>query len=96
MELLVCNKIINLDLSVKAVFKKVWLLTQSNPGNIMKIVYRMRGLLGEATEDIIDHLTCEPEVIDNEEKFKVFFCYDIKLFNYVWNLSNTNLLNLNE
>jgi E3 ubiquitin-protein ligase UBR4 len=56
MELLVSNKIISLDLAVRDVYKKVWLAETSNENEPMKIVYRMTGLSGDATEDIIDNL----------------------------------------
>ena len=56
MELLVNNKIISLDLAVRAVYKKVWLAEASNEHEAMKIVYRMTGLSGDATEDRIDNL----------------------------------------
>uniref|UniRef100_A0A673KP75 E3 ubiquitin-protein ligase UBR4 n=1 Tax=Sinocyclocheilus rhinocerous TaxID=307959 RepID=A0A673KP75_9TELE len=54
MELLVNNKIISLDLSVVEVYKKVWCPT--NEGEPMRIIYRMRGLLGDATEEFIESL----------------------------------------
>ena len=56
MELLVNNKIISLDLAVRDVHKKVWLSEALNEHEAMKIVYRMTGLSGDATEDIIDNL----------------------------------------
>ena len=71
MELLVFNKIISLDLNVKDVYQKLWLLSQPAPGNIMRVVYRMRGLLGEATEDMVDSFAKGEEEINNEEKFQV-------------------------
>lgn len=49
MELLVSNKIINLDLLVKDIYKNIW-LKNGGDRDTMKIVYRMRGLLGDATE----------------------------------------------
>lgn len=49
MELLVSNKIINLDLLVIEIYKKIW-LKNAGDRDTMKIVYRMRGLLGDATE----------------------------------------------
>ncbi len=59
MELLVNNKIISLDLSVRDVFKKVWQSSNAAAAAAdnepMKIVYRMTGLSGDATEDIIDN-----------------------------------------
>ena len=63
MELLVNNKIISLDLPVKDVFQKVWLpVAQENEP--MRIIYRMRGLLGDATEEFIENLAAK----DNEDK----------------------------
>ena len=56
MELLVNNKIISLDLAVRDVHKKVWLSEALNEHEAIKIVYRMTGLSGDATEDIIDNL----------------------------------------
>ena len=56
MELLVNNKIISLDLAVRDVHKKVWLSEALNEHEAIKIVYRMAGLSGDATEDIIDNL----------------------------------------
>ena len=56
MELLVNNKIISLDLAVKDVFKKVWLSEVLSEHEPMRVVYRMTGLSGDATEDIIDNL----------------------------------------
>nr|XP_006813905.1 PREDICTED: E3 ubiquitin-protein ligase UBR4 [Saccoglossus kowalevskii] len=71
MELLVQNKIISLDLPVKEVYKKIW--CQENEGEPMRIVYRMRGLLGDATEDIVDSLdnTKGDEEVDNEAVYKM-------------------------
>ena len=38
----------------------------------MRVVYRMRGLLGDATEDMVDSLdTNNDDEIDNEEVFKM-------------------------
>ena len=64
MELLVANKIINLNLSVRDVYKKVWLTSlppvppsptpASSEQQTMHVIYRMRGLLGDATEDILE------------------------------------------
>ncbi len=56
MELLVNNKIIALDLTVRDVYKKVWLAEVLSEHEPMRIVYRMTGLSGDATEDIIDNL----------------------------------------
>lgn len=56
MELLVNNKIISLDLPVEDVFKRIWLSDGHDAKDAMKVVYRMRGLLGDATEDMIENL----------------------------------------
>lgn len=64
MELLVNNKIVHLDLKLADVYKKIWL--QQHDNNVpMRIIYRMRGLLGEATEEFIERLTEEDQ---NEEE----------------------------
>ncbi|GAB6031468.1 hypothetical protein CHUAL_009237 [Chamberlinius hualienensis] len=70
MELLVNNKIISLDLPVKEVYKKVWIVENAE-GDPMRIVYRMRGLLGDATEEFIESLDARnSEEINSEEVFK--------------------------
>ncbi|KAF3820259.1 hypothetical protein GH733_015768 [Mirounga leonina] len=70
MELLVNNKIISLDLPVAEVYKKVWCTT--NEGEPMRIVYRMRGLLGDATEEFIESLdSTTDEEEDEEEVYKM-------------------------
>ncbi|XP_071948294.1 E3 ubiquitin-protein ligase UBR4-like isoform X1 [Antedon mediterranea] len=70
MELLVSNKIISLDLPVKEVYKKIW--CHDNEGEPMRIVYRMRGLLGDATEEFIETLdSSKDEEADDEEIYKM-------------------------
>merc|ERR1719370_363076 len=54
-ELLVNNRIISLDLPVKEVYQKVW-LAEAGEGEPMRVVYRMRGLLGDATEEFLERL----------------------------------------
>uniref|UniRef100_A0A7I5E6H0 UBR-type domain-containing protein n=1 Tax=Haemonchus contortus TaxID=6289 RepID=A0A7I5E6H0_HAECO len=54
MELLVNNQIISLSLPVRAVYDKLW--KKANPGQPMVIVYRMRGLLGDAVESFVSTL----------------------------------------
>jgi len=49
------NKIISLDLAVKDVYQRVW-LQDAQEGEPMRIIYRMRGLLGDATEEFIENL----------------------------------------
>ncbi|XP_050389975.2 E3 ubiquitin-protein ligase UBR4 [Patella vulgata] len=71
MELLVNKKIISLDLPVKEVYKKIW-LPDHGEGEPMPIIYRMRGLLGDATEDMVNSLVSSSEEdIDKEEVFKM-------------------------
>ena len=71
MELLVHNKIISLDLPVKEVYKKVW-LAEGGERDAMRIVYRMRGLLGDATEEFIETLNAKTqEAVDNEQKYRM-------------------------
>lgn len=60
MELLVTNRIISLDLPVDQVYKKIWCSSDNKSSKEpMKIIYRMRGLLGDATEDMIENLDSE-------------------------------------
>lgn len=71
MELLVNNKIISLDLHVKDVYKKVW-LAEGGDRDAMRIVYRMRGLLGDATEEFVETLKNKrKEQVDTEELYRM-------------------------
>lgn len=71
MELLVHNKIISLDLPVKEVYKKVW-LSEGGERDTMRIVYRMRGLMGDATEEFIETLNNKStEEVDNEALYRM-------------------------
>ncbi|XP_066993474.2 E3 ubiquitin-protein ligase UBR4 [Anabrus simplex] len=71
MELLVNNKIISLDLPVREVFKKVW-VAEGGEGDAMRVVYRMRGLLGDATEEFVETLDAKSEQeVNNEEAYKM-------------------------
>ncbi|KAG8222860.1 hypothetical protein J437_LFUL003505 [Ladona fulva] len=71
MELLVNNKIISLDLPVREVYKKVW-LGEGGEGEVMRVVYRMRGLLGDATEEFVERLDAQTEAtLDNEEVYRM-------------------------
>lgn len=45
----------SLDLSLEDVYRKVWMPRHSE-GEPMKVIYRLRGLLGDATEDMIESL----------------------------------------
>ena len=69
MELLVARKIISLDLSVQQVFEQVWIPYQQQQGAIpmdgaaatstvppMRIIYRLAGLDGEATEEVVEEV----------------------------------------
>ncbi|KAF7280363.1 hypothetical protein GWI33_006135 [Rhynchophorus ferrugineus] len=70
MELLVNNKIMSLDLPVKDVYKKIWLAEGDH--DAMRVVYRMRGLLGDATEEFIETLDNKGQnAVDNEEVYKM-------------------------
>src|SRR5690606_35685872 len=79
MELLVHNKIIKLDLTIRQVYEQVWkkgladAALNSSTGNApsyiienspMVVVFRLQGLDGEATEEIVDRL----EDTDKEER----------------------------
>ncbi|XP_047102506.1 protein purity of essence [Schistocerca piceifrons] len=66
MELLVNNKIISLDLPVREVYKKVW-VAEGGEGDAMRVVYRMRGLLGDATEEFVETLDAKSEQEVNDE-----------------------------
>jgi len=71
MELLVSNKIISLDLPVRDVFYRVW-VPENHESDAMRIVYRMRGLLGDATEEFIERLDSrECEEVDDEQAYKM-------------------------
>lgn len=69
MELLVKNKIISLDLPVKEVYKKIWCKDPGDADKPMRVLYRMRGLLGEATEDMIQSLDSTDGEKDDEEVY---------------------------
>lgn len=71
MELLVNNKIMSLDLPVVEVYKKVW-LAEGGDHEAMRVIYRMRGLLGDATEEFVETLTNKSQsAVDNEEVYKM-------------------------
>ncbi|KAJ8682718.1 hypothetical protein QAD02_018510 [Eretmocerus hayati] len=71
MELLVNNKIISLDLPVREVYKKIWVL-EGGECDAMRVVYRMRGLLGDATEEFVETLNANSEQeVNNEEVYKM-------------------------
>ncbi|KAK0172054.1 hypothetical protein PV328_005423 [Microctonus aethiopoides] len=71
MELLVNNKIISLDLAVREVYKKIW-VHEGGECDAMRVVYRMRGLLGDATEEFVETLNVSSEKeINNEEVYKM-------------------------
>lgn len=71
MELLVNNKIISLDLNVKDVYKKIW-LAEGGERDAMRIVYRMRGLLGDATEEFVETLhNKSQEEVDTEQLYRL-------------------------
>lgn len=69
MELLVMDKIISLDLPVKDVYRKIW-CAENNESHPMLIVYRMRGLMGDATEEFIENLDLKN--VENENVEEVY------------------------
>ncbi|KYQ89094.1 hypothetical protein DLAC_10325 [Tieghemostelium lacteum] len=77
MELLVDNKIIKLDLPIKKVYEQVWRRSQAvqRSGDMnmpMSVIYRLQGLDGEATEEIIENLPdSQSEEKDPEEEFEI-------------------------
>lgn len=53
------------------VYKKIW-VSEGGEGDVMRVVYRMRGLLGDATEEFVETLTAKSEQeVDNEEVYKM-------------------------
>ncbi|XP_042144242.1 E3 ubiquitin-protein ligase UBR4-like isoform X1 [Ixodes scapularis] len=71
MELLVCNKIMSLDLPVKDVYRKVW-CPENGEAEAMRVVYRMRGLLGDATEEFVESLEAkDSQQVDEEEMYRL-------------------------
>ncbi len=87
MELLVNNKIISLDLPVKDVYQKVWLPeVMAAGGGIheglepMRIIYRMRGLLGDATEEFIE--TLENKESEDQVKKVLLFRGVLQLYRF--------------
>lgn len=71
MELLVNNKIVSLDLPVAQVYRKVW-AGDGGDGDVMRIIYRMRGLLGDATEEFIENLDPKKEEeVNNEQVYRM-------------------------
>lgn len=71
MELLTLNRIISLDLPVADVYRKLW-LAEGGERDTMRIVYRMRGLLGDATEEFIETLNNKStEEVDNEALYRM-------------------------
>nr|CAD7428756.1 unnamed protein product [Timema monikensis] len=98
MELLVNNKIISLDLPVREVYKKVW-VSEGGEGDAMRVVYRMRGLLGDATEEFVETLDAKSEQeVNNEVVYKMAnipynnYCSTANVASY--NLRNTLMLRM--
>lgn len=71
MELLVSGKIISLDLPVKDVYKHVW-MASGGDRDTMRIVYRIRGLSGDATEEFVETLKpIKGQEEDNEQIYRM-------------------------
>lgn len=75
MELLVENRIISLDLPVAEVYKRIWLgLGKHEAREPMRIMYRMRGLLGDATEEFVQTFPSDEQTADQqnpEEQYRL-------------------------
>jgi hypothetical protein len=53
------------------VYRKVW-AGDGGDGDVMRIVYRMRGLLGDATEEFIENLDPKKEEeVNNEQVYRM-------------------------
>lgn len=53
------------------VYKKVW-LAENSESDAMRVVYRMRGLLGDATEEFVETLDKKKEEdVDNEQVYRM-------------------------
>uniref|UniRef100_A0A1I7UEM6 E3_UbLigase_R4 domain-containing protein n=1 Tax=Caenorhabditis tropicalis TaxID=1561998 RepID=A0A1I7UEM6_9PELO len=65
MELLVNGNIISLSLSVREVYDRLW--KRNNSGAPMLIVYRMRGLMGDAVETFIESFGVAENSGDDEQ-----------------------------
>ncbi|CAD6199759.1 unnamed protein product [Caenorhabditis auriculariae] len=74
MELLVNNMIISLSLSTRAVYEKIW--RRAHPGHPMIVIYRMRGLLGDAVETFVSSLgeVCGEDGDEDEALAKITKC----------------------
>jgi len=67
---LVNNKIISLDLGLRDVYKRVWL--GEGEADAMRVVYRTRGLLGDATEEFVETLADkDTTAVDHEQRYKM-------------------------
>nr|ACI48997.1 hypothetical protein Cbre_JD01.004 [Caenorhabditis brenneri] len=66
MELLVSGNIISLSLSVREVYDRLW--KRTNNGAPMLIVYRMRGLMGDAVETFIENFGVAENSDDDEQE----------------------------
>jgi E3 ubiquitin-protein ligase UBR4 len=70
LELLVRNKIINMNLDIDKVYEQVW---RQNPDDStpMDVIFRFQGVDGEATEDVVDTLDVDNEDANLDEKCKI-------------------------
>lgn len=48
-------------------YKKIW-VAEGGEGDAMRVVYRMRGLLGDATEEFVETLVAKNEQETNDEE----------------------------
>lgn len=59
-----------IDFLIK-VYRKVW-AGDGGDGDVMRIIYRMRGLLGDATEEFIENLDPKKEEeVNNEQVYRM-------------------------
>lgn len=57
--------------TVFQIFSQVW-LAEGGEVESMRVVYRMRGLLGDATEEFVETLNNKSQAtVDNEEVYKM-------------------------
>jgi len=78
MELLVANQIIEPPLSIELVHKKIWIPHLTKDGKVpshlppMRVIFRLAGLDGEATEDRVEYLEDGDKTEkDPETKYKI-------------------------
>merc|ERR1712241_630612 len=72
--MLINDRIVDLELPIEGVYDEIWKQMDDYYGDnsSMVVVYRIRGLGGEATEDVISELPAEEKVVvEPEVEFSV-------------------------